>query len=123
MTSRNKTKKEEEKKRQEEEAAAQAYEEFVATFEETPSQKGKVWVKAGTFDAGSRKEDTKEKGKLYKPTSKLAELAEKFSSAEKAAQYASIRADKDKPEKPGKKKEKEKKKKSNLELFKEELKM
>lgn len=32
----------------------QAYEEFVATFEETPVQKGKVWVKAGTFDAGSR---------------------------------------------------------------------
>ncbi|XP_050714698.1 U2 snRNP-associated SURP motif-containing protein-like isoform X3 [Eriocheir sinensis] len=123
MTSRNKNKKEEEKKRQEEEAAAQAYEEFVATFEETPVQKGKVWVKAGTFDAGSRKEDTKEKGKLYKPTSKLAELAEKFSSAEKAAQYANNRVEKDKPEKPGKKKEKEKKKKSNLELFKEELKM
>lgn len=68
-------------------------------------------------------EDTKEKGKLYKPTSKLAELAEKFSSAEKAAQYANNRVEKDKPEKPGKKKEKEKKKKSNLELFKEELKM
>lgn len=32
----------------------QAYEEFVATFEETPVQKGKIWVKAGTFDAGSR---------------------------------------------------------------------
>ncbi|XP_071542490.1 U2 snRNP-associated SURP motif-containing protein isoform X2 [Panulirus ornatus] len=123
MTSRTKSKKEEEKKRQEEEAAAQAYEEFVATFEETPAQKGKVWVKAGTFDAGSRKEDTKEKGKLYKPTSKLAELAEKFSTAEKAAQYASSRVEKDKPEKPGKKKEKEKKKKSNLELFKEELKL
>ncbi|XP_042210542.1 U2 snRNP-associated SURP motif-containing protein-like isoform X2 [Homarus americanus] len=123
MTSRTKSKKEEEKKRQEEEAAAQAYEEFVATFEETPVQKGKVWVKAGTFDAGSRKEDTKEKGKLYKPTSKLAELAEKFSSAEKAAQYSNLRVDRDKPDKPGKKKEKEKKKKSNLELFKEELKM
>lgn len=26
----------------------------MATFEETPVQKGKVWVKAGTFDAGSR---------------------------------------------------------------------
>ncbi|KAG0717299.1 U2 snRNP-associated SURP motif-containing protein [Chionoecetes opilio] len=101
----------------------QAYEEFVATFEDTPSQKGKVWVKAGTFDAGSRKEDNKDKGKLYKPTSKLAELAEKFSSAEKAAQYATVRAEKDRPDKPGKKKEKEKKKKSNLELFKEELKM
>ncbi|XP_066975259.1 U2 snRNP-associated SURP motif-containing protein isoform X1 [Macrobrachium rosenbergii] len=126
MTTRTKSKKEleEEKKRQEEEAAAQAYEEFVATFEERPAQKGKVWVKAGTFDAGSRKEDTKEKGKLYKPTSKLAELAEKFSSAEKAAQYASTspRGDRDKPDRPGKKKEKEKKK-SNLELFKEELKI
>ncbi|XP_047496387.1 U2 snRNP-associated SURP motif-containing protein-like isoform X2 [Penaeus chinensis] len=125
MTSRSKSKKEleEEKKRQEEEAAAQAYEEFVATFEETPVQKGKIWVKAGTFDAGSRKEDTKEKGKIYKPTSKLAELAEKFSSAEKAAQYLTTnKVERDKPERPGKKKEKEKKK-SNLELFKEELKM
>ncbi|XP_076053103.1 U2 snRNP-associated SURP motif-containing protein isoform X2 [Oratosquilla oratoria] len=123
MSSKAKSKKEmeEEKKRQEEEAAAQAYEEFVATFEEAPIQKGKVWVKAGTFDAGSRKEDTKDKGKLYKPTSKLAELAEQFSSAEKAAQYSTVRSEK--PDKPGKKTKEKEKKKSNLELFKEELKM
>lgn len=66
-------------------------------------------------------EDTREKGKLYKPTSRLEELRDKFSSAEKAAQYGSGRMT-DKPERPGKKKEREKRK-SNLELFKEELKM
>ena len=66
-------------------------------------------------------EDSKEKGKLYKPTSKLAELAEKFSSAEKAAQYKHSTSS-ERPDKPGKKKEKDKKK-TNLELFKEELKM
>lgn len=125
MSVRNKSKKEleDEKKRAEEERAAQAYEEFVATFEDVPTQKGKVWVKAGTFDAGSRKEDNKDKGKLYKPTSKLAELAEKFSSAERAAQYNNKHdPPSDRPDKPGKKKL-ENKKKSNLELFKEELKM
>ena len=65
-------------------------------------------------------EDAKDKGKLYKPTSKLAELAEKFSSAEKAAQFKANAADR--LDKPAKKKEKDKKK-TNLELFKEELKM
>merc|ERR1712106_417731 len=116
MSVRNKSKKEleDEKKRAEEERAAQAYEEFVATFEDVPTQKGKVWVKAGTFDAGSRKEDNKDKGKLYKPTSKLAELAEKFSSAERAAQYNNKHdPPSDRPDKPGKKKL-ENKKKSNL---------
>ncbi|KAF2349465.1 hypothetical protein FHG87_019780 [Trinorchestia longiramus] len=122
MASRVKTKKEleDEKKKTEQEAAAQAYVEFMATFDEASASKDKVWVKAGTFDAGSRREDSKDKGKLYKPTSKLAELAEKFSSAEKAAQFKANLADR--PDKPGKKKEKDKKK-TNLELFKEELKM
>jgi hypothetical protein len=27
----------------------------VATFQETPSKAGKVWVKAGTYDAGRRR--------------------------------------------------------------------
>ena len=62
-------------------------------------------------------EDTRDKGKLYKPISKLPDLNEK--SPDKT-QYAVNMSDR--PEKPGKKKEKEKRK-SNLELFKEELKM
>ena len=46
----------------------------MSTFEDAPSSKlNKSWVKAGTFNAGNRKEDTSEKGKLYKPTSKLLE--------------------------------------------------
>jgi len=62
-------------------------------------------------------EDTNEKGKLYKPTSRF----EKDSSAvsEQSQSFLdSIRIDRS----AGKKKEKEKKK-SNLEIFKEELKM
>ncbi|XP_014260927.1 U2 snRNP-associated SURP motif-containing protein [Cimex lectularius] len=111
---------EENKKREQEKAAAQAFEEFVATFQEAPTKTNKVWVKAGTYDAGKRQEDTKEKGKLYKPQSRL-DFPEK-NSAERAQEYAKLLGERSKPERPGKKKEKEKKK-SNLELFKEELKM
>ncbi|CAH1400389.1 unnamed protein product [Nezara viridula] len=112
---------EEQKKKEQEKAAAQAFEEFVATFQEPANKTSKVWVKAGTYDAGKRQEDTKEKGKLYKPQSRLDVPVEK-NSAEKAQEYARLLGERMKPERPGKKKEKEKKK-SNLELFKEELKM
>lgn len=66
-------------------------------------------------------EDTREKGKLYKPQSRIAETTEKTTAAERAQEYAKLLSDK-KPEKPSKKKFNDKKK-SNLELFKEELKM
>jgi len=66
-------------------------------------------------------EDTREKGKLYKPQSKLSEAVVKNSAAERAQEYAKLLGEK-KPEKPGKKRLTEKKK-TNLELFKEELKM
>lgn len=33
----------------------QAFKEFVETFQEAPSTVSKVWVKAGTYDAGSRR--------------------------------------------------------------------
>lgn len=98
------------KKRQDEEAAAEVFEEFVATFQEDSSKVGKVWVKAGTYDAGQRKEDTSDKGKLYKPTSKLT-LPESSSPKLKTKSKES----KDKNEK------RKEKKKSNLEMFKEEL--
>uniref|UniRef100_A0A069DXK2 Putative splicing regulator n=1 Tax=Panstrongylus megistus TaxID=65343 RepID=A0A069DXK2_9HEMI len=112
---------EEQRKKEQEKAAAQAFEEFVATFQEPANKTSKVWVKAGTYDAGKRQEDTKEKGKLYKPQSRI-ELPSEKNSAEKAQEYARLLGERMKPERPGKKKEKEKKK-SNLELFKEELKM
>jgi U2-associated protein SR140 len=64
-------------------------------------------------------EDNKERGKLYKPTSRLSDSSDHKSSSNHNSQS---RYSDSKPDKPGKKKEKEKKK-SNLELFKEELKM
>lgn len=33
----------------------QAFEEFVATFQEAPSKSSKVWIKAGTYDAGKKR--------------------------------------------------------------------
>nr|CAH0099607.1 unnamed protein product [Daphnia galeata] len=106
---------EEIKKREEIEAAAEVFEEFVATFQEDATKVSKVWVKAGTYDAGQRKEDAKDKGKLYKPTSKLASLAESFSSRSKANETKETKESKDKSL------QKKEKKKSNLEMFKEEL--
>ena len=70
------TKKDEEeiKKKRDEEDTHKVYKEFVATFEDAPSSKlNKSWIKAGTFNAGNRKEDVTERGQLYKPTSKLLE--------------------------------------------------
>ncbi|XP_025152472.1 U2 snRNP-associated SURP motif-containing protein [Harpegnathos saltator] len=116
---------EEQRKKEQEQAAAQAFEEFVATFQETPSKTtNKVWVKAGTYDAGKRQEDTREKGKLYKPQSKISELLDNRSSAEQAQEYARLLGSNErKMDRLGKKKKEGEKKKSNLELFKEELKM
>ena len=47
---------EEQKKKQEEQAAAAAFEEYLTVFQENSSGKApnKVWVKAGTYDAGRR---------------------------------------------------------------------
>ncbi|KAK0098924.1 hypothetical protein PV326_013705 [Microctonus aethiopoides] len=116
---------EEQRKKEQEQAAAQAFEEFVATFQETPNKTtSKVWVKAGTYDAGKRQEDTREKGKLYKPQSKISELVDSRSSAEQAQEYAKLLGSNErKIDRLGKKKKEGEKKKSNLELFKEELKM
>ncbi|XP_017073069.1 LOW QUALITY PROTEIN: U2 snRNP-associated SURP motif-containing protein [Drosophila eugracilis] len=108
---------EEQKKKEDAAAAAHAFKEFVETFQEAPTPSSKVWVKAGTYDAGSRREDKSEKGKLYKPVSKLLEK----SSSDKVEEYAkTLASDLKKDPGPLKKKNQEKKK-SNLELFKEEL--
>ena len=69
-------------------------------------------------------EDTREKGKLYKPQSKISELVDNRSSAEQAQEYARLLGTNErKMDRLGKKKKEGEKKKSNLELFKEELKM
>ncbi|EDW85779.1 uncharacterized protein Dwil_GK22959 [Drosophila willistoni] len=108
---------EEQKKKEDAAAAAHAFKEFVETFQEAPTPSSKVWVKAGTYDAGSRREDKSEKGKLYKPGSKLVEK----SAAEKAEEYAKLLASDLKKDSGPLKKKNQEKKKSNLELFKEEL--
>ncbi|XP_018332349.1 U2 snRNP-associated SURP motif-containing protein [Agrilus planipennis] len=105
------------RKKEEEKAVAHVFQEFVETFQEVPSNGSKAWVKAGTYDAGARKEDTREKGKLYKPQSKITIPQDVVSSVERAQATARILAT-DKPERLGRKKAPEK---SNLEAFKEEL--
>ena len=122
MGNRPLTKKEQEEARKKAEAdeVGRVYKEFVSTFADdggAASKVNKTWVKAGTFNAGNRKEDTSEKGKLYKPSAKFLDSLPEPKAAEKAAPNEA----KAKPEKPGKKKAAEKKK-SNLEMFKEELK-
>lgn len=66
-------------------------------------------------------EDLREKGKLYKPQPKIGDLVESRSS-EQAQEFARILSER-KMDRLGKKKKEGEKKKSNLELFKEELKM
>uniref|UniRef100_T1GB04 U2 snRNP-associated SURP motif-containing protein n=1 Tax=Megaselia scalaris TaxID=36166 RepID=T1GB04_MEGSC len=107
---------EEQKKREEEQLAANAFKEFVETFQEAPAASSKVWVKAGTYDAGSRKEDHREKGKLYKPGK-----SEEKSATQKAQDYVKMLELDSKKEILNPKKKAQEKKKSNLELFKEEL--
>lgn len=117
---------EELKKRQDQEATAEVFQQFVEEFQEDAGKVGKVWVKAGTYDAGARKEDTKDKGKLYKPTSKLADLMPLAGKAKvktetreppslREARTSSVAASSAKLRGPGEKR------KSQLEIFKEEL--
>ncbi|XP_050523952.1 U2 snRNP-associated SURP motif-containing protein [Daktulosphaira vitifoliae] len=107
----------EQKKKEEEHAAAQAFEEFVATFQNEGKKSSKVWVKAGTYDAGKRQEDTREKGKLYKPQARgSSDNIDKDDLSRFMGEKKSDRS-------TSKKKRDGEKKKSNLELFKEELKM
>lgn len=96
------------------------YAEFVDTFQNSSSSLHKTWVKAGTFDAGSRKEDTRDKGKLYKPTPKVSDEKSSTSSAQDYVKQLSSESRRDASPSLQKKKAQEKKK-SNLELFKEEL--
>ncbi|XP_072939742.1 U2 snRNP-associated SURP motif-containing protein isoform X2 [Epargyreus clarus] len=118
MSSRNLSKKELEelRKKEEEEAAAHVFKEFVETFQEVPSTTSKIWVKAGTYDAGARKEDTSERGKLYKPVSRLDD--KQRSSEADVVRNLSQRSE---PPSRLRGKQTKDKKKSNLELFKEEL--
>ncbi|KAK7467769.1 hypothetical protein BaRGS_00037006 [Batillaria attramentaria] len=78
----SKREQEELRKKEDEAAAAAVYEEFVASFEDT--QKGgvaKTWVKGGVVNPEKKESSHKEeKNRLYRPSSKLAELAASFQS-------------------------------------------
>lgn len=74
-------------------------------------------MKAGTYDAGSRKEDSRDRGKLYKPTSRLEERSQEKDRS--SSEYS--RSTSESERSAAKKRSSSEKKKSNLELFKEEL--
>ncbi|KAK7090443.1 U2 snRNP-associated SURP motif-containing protein-like [Littorina saxatilis] len=137
----SKREQEELKKKKDQADAAAVYEDFVASFED--SQKGglaKTWVKGGTVNPADRNKNDSpkdEKSRMYRPTSKLAELAASFKSTRdnKDEKERKDYRDRDReresrfePRTPtggssASKKKKDEKKKSNLELFKEELKL
>ncbi|KAI2798940.1 U2 snRNP-associated SURP domain-containing protein [Blomia tropicalis] len=126
---KNKKDLEKQKKLAEEEAAAEAYEEFVATFDTPSKQTAKLFVRGNVINPGSGEDvGAQQSGKLYKPD-KLQELERHHHKSSKrdhhqqrshnvksASKLSNIN------EKPPKKKGDEKRK-SNLEIFKEELKM
>ncbi|KAH7643994.1 u2 snrnp-associated surp motif-containing protein-like protein [Dermatophagoides farinae] len=121
---------EKQKKLAEEEACAEVYEEFVATFE-TPKSQSKLFVRGTVINPNSGQElSAQNSGKFYKPE-KLEEFERKKSqphesknkhdSDKKSHHHSSTSSSHtsihDKPKKGNGKK------KSNLEIFKEELKM
>lgn len=116
------------RKEEEDKAAAEAYEEFLASFEE-PAKHGKLFVRGSVINAGSGEEKTtSQTGKLYKPP-KLSEAQRRMEESRQQPQqqqsqhdYHSSSSQSAAAREKAKKKEKEKKK-SNLELFKEELKI
>ncbi|KAL8618876.1 hypothetical protein ACOMHN_000883 [Nucella lapillus] len=129
------TKREQEelKKKRDEEATAAVYEEFVASFED--AQKGglaKTWVKGGMVNPADKSQDSAgkdEKSRLYRPTSKVGDLTSKREGREeKKERRERERESRFEPASfpttgSSSKKKKDEKKKSNLELFKEELKL
>ncbi|XP_047130391.1 U2 snRNP-associated SURP motif-containing protein isoform X1 [Hydra vulgaris] len=112
-----------EKKRHEELEAAAVLDEYIADFQ-TSAAAGKAFVRAGIIDPNKSiaiepklapEEESYDTSRLYKPKSKMAELAEEFKkSKEITEEYKTSKLDLSK-KKTGEKR------KSNLELFKEEL--
>ncbi|CAL1542099.1 unnamed protein product [Lymnaea stagnalis] len=70
---------EEMKRRKDEEATAAVYQEFVASFEDA-GKLNKSWVKGGVVNPDKKSDEKGGGSRLYKPTSKLAQLASTFSS-------------------------------------------
>ncbi|XP_070538987.1 U2 snRNP-associated SURP motif-containing protein-like isoform X3 [Ptychodera flava] len=128
---------EEMKKKEEEQAAAKVYEEFVASFSASSSG-GKAFVRGNVINPDTKEEKAgKYSGKLYKPPSRHQQMMIEKKSEPKIDKPDKPQMDRrphklwrpkdDAPDESKKdiaKKAKEKdKKKSNLEMFKEELKV
>uniref|UniRef100_A0A3P8RP72 Zgc:163098 n=1 Tax=Amphiprion percula TaxID=161767 RepID=A0A3P8RP72_AMPPE len=108
------TKKEKvELKKKEEEKAAEVFEEFLASFETSEKNKVKTFVRGGIVNA-TKEEEAEEvrKSKVYRPSAKFVPTSQHVSPVSSAESKKSTF-----------KKKTEEKKKSNLELFKEELKL
>ncbi|KAK1882362.1 U2 snRNP-associated SURP motif-containing protein [Dissostichus eleginoides] len=97
-------------KKKEEEKAAEVFEEFLASFESNKKGGGKTFVHGGIVNATKEEKATEvKKSELYRPASNFVPFPQHVSSAES--------------KKATQKRKSEEKKKSNLELFKEELKL
>uniref|UniRef100_A0A672ZAE5 Zgc:163098 n=1 Tax=Sphaeramia orbicularis TaxID=375764 RepID=A0A672ZAE5_9TELE len=115
------TKKEQEElKKKEEEKAAEVFEEFLASFETNQKSGVKTFVRGGIVNA-TKEEEAEEvkKNKLYRPASKFIPLSQNVSSAEISSKHNKKHCLSSQTFK----RKTEEKKKSNLELFKEELKL
>ncbi|XP_014681632.1 PREDICTED: U2 snRNP-associated SURP motif-containing protein-like [Priapulus caudatus] len=105
------------RKKEDEVATAEVFKDFVASFDDNPTI-GKTFVRGNIIDPDTKSEATSHGPKIYRPTSKLQELAQSFQSTKKLKEERD--RDKDKSDRDRAKKKGEKPK-SNLEIFKEEL--
>ncbi|XP_030601676.1 U2 snRNP-associated SURP motif-containing protein [Archocentrus centrarchus] len=107
------TKKEQEElKKKEEEKAAEVFEEFLASFETSEKSRVKTFVRGGIVNATKEEEAAEvKKNKLYQPATKFIPVSQHVSSVSAESKKSTY------------KRKTEEKKKSNLELFKEELKL
>uniref|UniRef100_A0A665U1L0 Zgc:163098 n=1 Tax=Echeneis naucrates TaxID=173247 RepID=A0A665U1L0_ECHNA len=108
------TKKEQEElKKKEEEKAAEVFEEFLASFETSEKSGVKTFVRGGIVNATKEEEAAEvKKSKVYRPATKFLPVSQNVLPASSADSKKSLF-----------KRKAEEKKKSNLELFKEELKL
>ncbi|XP_066933290.1 U2 snRNP-associated SURP motif-containing protein-like isoform X1 [Clytia hemisphaerica] len=104
--------KELQKKKAEEAETAAVLNEYLADFQ-TGAAGGKTFVRSGTVNPGKGEVPTMDSGKVYKPKSKMQQLAEEFRKSKEITNEYKLTKDL--------KKKAQDKKKSNLELFKEEL--
>uniref|UniRef100_A0A4W6CKQ5 Zgc:163098 n=1 Tax=Lates calcarifer TaxID=8187 RepID=A0A4W6CKQ5_LATCA len=107
------TKKEQEElKKKEEEKAAEVFEEFLASFETSEKSGVKTFVRGGIVNATKEEEAAEvKKSKLYRPATKFVPVSQHVLPVSSAESKKSVSL------------KTEEKKKSNLELFKEELKL